>query len=99
MTKRFSATGETGLVAFFRNTDKSLEVGFEGTFAAPVADHRDQEQHDAKSRALTAFAWSLWSGAFDEIMQLCAQYMQNIAISPFLWHRYLQENTNGVGEA
>ena len=48
--KRFSTTGENGLVATFRKTDKSPELGFEGTFAVPVADYRDQENYDATTQ-------------------------------------------------
>ena len=95
---RFSATGEKGLVATFRNSDKSAELGFEGTFAVQVADFRDQEKHDAKARALIDVMWGVWSGAFDdEIMELCAQDLYNIAATTFLCHRHLQDSTSDIG--
>ena len=96
--KSFSATGEKGLVATFRDSDKSAELGFEGTFAVQVADFRDQEKHDAKARALIGFFWGVWSGAFDdEFMELCIQDMHNIAATTCLWHRHLQDSTSDMG--
>ena len=97
--KHFSASDEQGLVATFRKPEKAIEHGFESTFVVPVVDFRDQEGHDAKTKTLIDFMWSVWCGSFDEeILELCVQDMQqNSGAGAPLWHRYLQDSAQDMG--
>ena len=97
--KHFSASGEQGLAATFLKPDKDLQSeGLESLFCVPVADYRDRESHDSKTKTLIDFMWSVWDGTFDdEIMELCAQDIKNSSASKFLWHRHLQESTTDMG--
>jgi len=83
----------------FRQAEKAAaELKFEGAFCLQVADHRDQESHDAKVKALIDFMWGVWSGLCDEdIKELCAQDMQATGAKSFLWHQWLQENSKDIG--
>ena len=97
LMKKFSASGGQDLVTAFRDPNSASGEGFETMFAVPVAEYRDADIHSTKVQALIDFLWSLWSGMFDEeIMSLCDQDMK--AVNPsFLWHRYLNDNPQGMG--
>ena len=80
--KYFSAPGEGGLVDKFRNAT-SADLGFEGTFALKVADHRDQEGRGPVIKAYIDFCWAVWAGTFDsDFDDLCQRELQEGPGSP-----------------
>ena len=97
LVKRFAASGAKGLAAAYRFENSNTPDGLENLLALPVAIYRDDEIHDAKTRALIDFLWALQSRAFDdEILELCNQNMLGNTTN-FLWHRYLNESSQGMG--
>ena len=99
LMKHFSASGEQGIVAKFRDDDADPEQGMESLFAISVADYRDQEIHNATEQALIDLMWGCWNGTFDdELTDLCTKDTTTQAgVTNFLWHRYLQDCENEMG--
>jgi len=99
LMKHFSASGEQGIVAKFRDDDADPEQGMESLFAISVADYRDQEIHNATEQALIDLMWGCWNGTFDdELTDLCTKDTTTQAgVTNFLWHRYLQESEHEIG--
>ena len=97
--KRFSATGEhAGSFGDVGDNDEG-RGGFASEFALQVAEYQER-LGDAAAKALTDLLWGLWSGEFDDaIASLCAA---DLAPQPapggFLWHRYLNDASSGLGE-
>jgi len=101
--KHFSASGEGGLVDKFRQGDQAAaSLKFEGTFSTQVADHRDQEKHDSKAKALIDFLWPVWAGHLDdEFKTMCEGDAAGAAAGakPFLWHTFLEQTSlHGIGQ-
>ena len=80
--------------------------GMEQAFALAVADYRAGFEEDAPAaavaRALLDLCWGAWVGHFDEeIEELCVRDKAadtSAASGAFLWHRYLNESSFGLGE-
>ena len=60
----FSAPGEGGLVDKFRKATSS-DLTFDGTFAQPVAEHRDKTKC-LLSKAYMDFVYHVWAGTDGE---------------------------------
>ena len=90
--------GEQSRAAAIRKGDSAPGEGLENEFALPVAEFRDRPEHDMKVQTLIDVLWGVWCSTFDdEITELCSQELQTAAQPAFLWHRYLQESTEGLG--
>ena len=98
-------------IAAFRSIGDEGSSSFQGmevTFAAAVADYRAglEGQFDAPAaavaRPLLDLCWGAWAGHFDEeIEELCVRDKAadtSAASGAFLWHRYLNESSFGLGE-
>jgi hypothetical protein len=94
--KYHSAPGEGGLVDTFRK-GTSADLTFEGTFALKVADHRDQDGHNAVTKAYIDFAWGVWAGTCDDDFEdLCKRDLQDPSRA-VAWHKVLTDNTDALG--
>ena len=99
IVQKFATSGANGLVVSHRMTESggatSGAEGMDMLFSRKVAEHR--EGADGKAKAMIDVVWPVWAGNFDdEIAEPALQEMQS-STTGFLWHTYLNETSQQVG--
>ena len=96
--KRFSATGEDGIVdQHLKVTSGAIGGSLNECFAVRVAEYRDERAGAPKVQMLIDLMWGTWAGVYEEEFEELAAQECVSGSTAFLWHRHLSDSGAELG--
>ena len=96
--KRFSATGEDGLVDKHLNAASGPTGGsLNECLAVKVAEYRDAQVGAPKVQMLIDLLWGTWAGVYEEEFEQLATHECVSGSAAFLWRRHLSDSGAELG--